>query len=138
MNASGEFAWLYKSANEEKIVTTIQAVQQRTYKKEVYNGYGTNAVNAALLETLTAREKEMLTFFGTDLTAKEIAAKQKVSLRTIEGHKEKLKEKLQVRGSTGLAIYALIQNTYFAHDIMLDKAALYNTNPHTIFTDITA
>ena len=112
LKTTGEFAWLCKSATEEKIVATIEAVHEGRYKKELYNGDGTNAVNRALLQTLSPREKELLSFFGTDLTAKEIAAKVNVSRRTIEGHKEKLKEKLQVKGSAGLAIYALIYNTY--------------------------
>jgi len=84
-------ALFYKSATQEKIVTTIEAVHARTYKNELYNGYRTNAVNIALLKTLTPKEKEILPLFGIDLTAKEIAAKKNASPRTIEGHKEKLK-----------------------------------------------
>ena len=138
LKTAGEFAWLNTSATEEKIVATIQAVQEGTYKKELYNGYGTNAVNLALLETLTAREKEILAFFGTDLTAKEIAAKQNVSPRTIEGHKEKLKEKLQVKGSAGLAIYALIHNTYLPTLLYWIMLLFTSDNPDTILTDIAA
>ena len=138
MKTAGEFAWLFTSATEEKIVTTLHAVHSGTYKREVYNGYGTNAVNVALLHTLTAREKEMLVFFGTDLTAKEIAAKQKMSPRTIEGHKEKLKEKLQVKGSAGLAIYALINNTYLPTILYWVLLLFTNDNPDTLLTDIAA
>ena len=138
MKTAGEFAWLYTSATEEKIVATIQAVHEGTYKKELYNGYGTNVVNRALLNTLTAKEKEMLVFFGTDLTAKEIAAKQNVSPRTIEGHKEKLKGKLQVEGSVGLAIYALIHNTYLPTILYWVMLLFTNDNSDTILTDLAA
>ena len=136
MNTSGEFAWLYKSATEEKIVATIFAVHNGTYKNKVYNGYGTSALNPALLGTLTPREKEILTYLGSDLTAKEIAALQNVSPRTIEGHKEKLKEKLQVKGPGLLAIYALLQNTYLPTLMCWAMLLLTNGNPDTIFTDI--
>ncbi|KAA9034560.1 response regulator transcription factor [Ginsengibacter hankyongi] len=138
MNTSGEFAWLYKSATEEKIVATILAVHKGTYKNELYNGYGTSAVNRALLDALTPREKEMLTYFGADLTAKEIAAIQNLSIRTIEGHKEKIKEKLRVKGSGLLAIYALLQNTYLPTLLYWTMLLFTNGNPDTILADITA
>ncbi len=79
LKTGGEFAWLCKSATEEKIVATILAVHDGTYSKEFYKGYGTNAINRALLETLSSREKSCSLFFSTDLTAKEIAAKVNIS-----------------------------------------------------------
>jgi DNA-binding NarL/FixJ family response regulator len=138
LKSAGEFAWLCKSATEEKIAATIQAVHEGKYKKELYNGYVANAVNRALLQTLSPREKEMLTFFGADLTAKEIAAKVNVSRRTIEGHKEKLKEKLQVKGSAGLAIYALIHNTYLPTLLYWVMMLLSTDTPDILLPDLPA
>lgn len=136
LKTAGEFAWLCKSATEEKIVATIESVHEGRYKKELYNGYGTNAVNRALLQTLSPREKELLAFFGTDLTAKEIAAKVNVSRRTIEGHKEKLKEKLQVKGSAGLAIYALIYNTYLPNLLYWVMLLFTGDTPEILLTEL--
>jgi len=138
MKTAGEFAWLYKSATEEKIVTTIRAVHAGTYIQELYNGYSTNAVNRSLLNTLTPMEKEILPFFSADLTAKEIAAIQKVSPRTIEGYKEKLKEKLQVKGRVGLAVYAFINNTYLHTLLYWVWVLVASDTPDAIFADIAA
>ena len=138
MKTLGEFAWLHKSATEEKIVTTILGVHEGTYIKELYNGYGNNATKRELLDTLTVKEKEMLDLFGADLTAKEIAAIQHLSPRTIEGHKEKLKEKLHVKGSGGLAIYALLYNTYLPTLLYWVMALLAGDTPDAIIADITA
>lgn len=138
LKTAGEFAWLCRSATEEKIVATIVAVYEGTYKKEQYNGDGTNAVNRALLQTLSPREKELLAFFVTDLTAKEIAAKVNVTRRTIEGHKEKLKEKLQVKGSAGLAIYALIYNTYLPNLMYWVMLLFTGETPGLLLTELPA
>ena len=138
MKTSGEFAWLYKSATAEKIVATILSVHKGTYVNERHNGCPTNEINRSRLDGLTAREKEMLTFFGADLTAKEIAAMHHISPRTIEGHKEKLKEKLQVKGSAGLALYALLYNTSLPSLMYWAMLLFTNGNPETILADMAA
>jgi hypothetical protein len=67
-----------------------------------------------------------------------IADIQKVSRRTIEGHMEKLKEKLRVKGSAGLAIYALIHNTYLPTLLYWAMLLFTSDGPDTILIDATA
>ena len=114
MKTAGGFAWLYKGTTEEEIIKTILAVHEGTYKNELYNGFITHAVKPALPQPLTPKEKEILPLFCLDLTAKEIAAKKNLSTRTVEKHKEKIFQKLEVRGTAGLVLYALKNNMYIA------------------------
>ncbi len=109
MKTAEEFAWLYKSATEEEIINTIQAVHEGTHKNMTYNGVCVNAVTTPLPQ-LTPREKQILSLLCLDLTAKEIAAKENISTRTVEKHKGNIMQKLQVKGVAALVLYALKNN----------------------------
>ena len=54
----------------------------------------------------TPRETEFLKWICTDLTYKEIADKMFVSPRTIDGYRDELFDKLQVKSRVSLALYA--------------------------------
>jgi DNA-binding NarL/FixJ family response regulator len=110
MKTAGEFARLYKNASEDEIIKTIQEVHEGTYRNELYNGYYVNAVKTSPLQQLTPKEREILPLFCLDLTAKEIAAKKNLSMRTVEKHKEKIMQKLQVKGIGGMMMYAVRNN----------------------------
>jgi DNA-binding NarL/FixJ family response regulator len=56
---------------------------------------------------LTEREIEFLKLAATDLTYKEIAIRMKVSTRVVDGFRDVLFEKLDVKSRVGLAIFAL-------------------------------
>ncbi len=68
-----------------------------------------NYNNHASLERsmLTGREIEFLKMASTDLTYKEIAQKMKITPRAIDGYRDALFEKLDVKSRVGLAIYAV-------------------------------
>jgi DNA-binding NarL/FixJ family response regulator len=53
------------------------------------------------------RENEFLTYVCTELTYKEIADKMNCSPRTVEGYRDALFEKLEVKTRVGLAMYAV-------------------------------
>ncbi len=57
------------------------------------------------------REAEFLMHVCTDLTYKEIADKMKVSVRTVDGYRESLFRKLNVRSRTGLVIWQINSST---------------------------
>ena len=57
--------------------------------------------------SLSTREIDFLKYACTELTYREIADKMHVSLRTIDGYRDGLFEKLAVRTRVGLAIYAV-------------------------------
>jgi two-component system invasion response regulator UvrY len=56
---------------------------------------------------LTDREIEFLRLASTDLTYKEIAAELKLTPRAVDGYRDALFEKLDVKSRVGLAIYAV-------------------------------
>ncbi len=56
---------------------------------------------------LTAKHIEFLKLVCTDMTYKEIAEVMRMSVRTIDGYREELFAKLNVRSRIGLAIFAI-------------------------------
>ncbi len=65
-----------------------------------------------LMNEVTDREREFLTYVCTEMTYKEIAEKMFCSPRTIEGYRDALFEKLGVHTRVGLALFA-IRNDLF-------------------------
>lgn len=60
--------------------------------------------------TFSDREKEFLSYVATELTYKEIADKMFCSPRTVDGYRDSLFEKLNVKTRVGLAVYFLKNN----------------------------
>lgn len=56
---------------------------------------------------LTTREIEFLKYACTEMAYKEIADKMCVSVRTVEGYRDTLCEKLDLKTRVGLALYAI-------------------------------
>ena len=59
---------------------------------------------------ISAREKEFLTHACSDLTYKEIAALMFLSERTIDGYRDALFQKLNVKSRVGMALEAIRRN----------------------------
>lgn len=60
-----------------------------------------------ILDTLKDREREFLTHACTDRTYKEIANIMCVSPKTVEGYRDSLYEKLEIRNRIGLVLFAI-------------------------------
>lgn len=56
---------------------------------------------------LSERETEFLKLVGTEMTYKEIALQMHISPRTVDGYRDTLFEKLNVKSRVGLVIYAI-------------------------------
>ena len=56
---------------------------------------------------LTDREVEILTLIARGMTTKEIAGKLQLSFHTVNTHRRNIKEKLNVRSSSELVVYAM-------------------------------
>lgn len=56
---------------------------------------------------MTEREMEFLQYAASEMTYKEIAITMKLSERTIDGYREALFEKLQVKSRVGLVLFAI-------------------------------
>jgi DNA-binding CsgD family transcriptional regulator len=61
----------------------------------------------ALIEGLTAREREVLIEIAGGRSNKEVAGRFGISVRTVESHRETLMRKLGVRGVASLTRLAL-------------------------------
>lgn len=64
-------------------------------------------VRTSKLESLTAREREVLAGIAAGETNKEIAARFGISPRTVESHRESLMRKLDIRSVAGLTRFAV-------------------------------
>lgn len=59
------------------------------------------------IAALTDREQLFLQYVCTEMTYKDIAAKMKVSPRTVDGYRDELLSKLNVQSRVGLVLYAI-------------------------------
>jgi DNA-binding CsgD family transcriptional regulator len=57
--------------------------------------------------TLQLRELEFLKLAASELTYKEIAMQMCISIRTVDGYRDQLFEKLGVKSRIGLVLYAI-------------------------------
>jgi len=60
----------------------------------------------ALIETLTQREFEIFQLIAKGLSSGDIAGTLNISAKTVDAHREKIKEKLGVKNSRNLYVYA--------------------------------
>jgi DNA-binding NarL/FixJ family response regulator len=115
----GANGYLFKDCDSETLEQAILNVYQEGF-------YFTPQLSQAMLkglkgsyrkkpvlgntEELSAREVEVLTLICLEFTAKEIADKLFISIRTAEGHRRHLIEKLGVKNTAGLIVKAIKEN----------------------------
>mgnify|MGYP001386693191 CR=1 FL=1 len=113
---NGANGYLLKNAEPEEILKSIYAVQENGY-------YFNDLVNKALLKKLvlknnfkpsfnqnielTEREQEVLKLICEEKTAAEIGKEIFLSPRSVEGIRQRLIEKIGVRNSAGLVMFAI-------------------------------
>lgn len=116
MMENGANGYLLKNADSDEIIKSIYSVHETGY-------YFNDLVNKALLKKLllkgnvkpsfnqniefTERELEVLKLICEEKTAAEIGKVLFISARTVEGHRTKLIEKVGVRNTAGLVMFAL-------------------------------
>lgn len=64
---------------------------------------------------ISKREKELLKWIGADLTYQEIAEKMFLSPNTIDGYRNSLFQKLDIKSRTSLAMFA-VKHGYYVND----------------------
>jgi len=111
----GACGYISKIIKEEELILAIDTVVKKVY-------YYTNEVTNLIVGnfnkkpkdevTFTEREKELLQYIATEMTYKEIADKMFLSPKTIDGYRDDLFQKLQIKSRVGLAVYA-IKNGYY-------------------------
>jgi len=116
MIRNGAKGYVLKDCDPDELKTAIQAVSQKGfYHSELVSGKLIHALSRGeeaekqgpqkLL--LSEKETEFLKWVCTDLSYKEIADKMHVSPRTVDGYRDALHEKLEVKSRVGMALFAI-------------------------------
>lgn len=120
MIRTGANAYLFKDSSPEKFRQVIEEVCEKGfyYDKQVIESLmlpdhgGGRQPFQKQLNLLTNREMEFIRHCCTELTYKEIADLMKVSQRTVDGYRESLFDKLNVKSRTGLVLFAVNTGVY--------------------------
>jgi DNA-binding NarL/FixJ family response regulator len=111
----GVKGFLKKDTHPNELRVALNAVSENGYyysqdtTGKLANLFQKNTENQNFVEKamLNESELEFLRLASTDLTYKEIAAQLNLSPRAIDGYRDSLFEKLDVKSRVGLAIYAV-------------------------------
>ena len=116
MIKSGARGYLLKDASTTELKQAIDDMMLKGYHiNEMADGRmferlsSTRDAGHTTAVFINPREQEFLKWVITELTYKEIASEMNVSPRTVDGYREALFEKLQLKSRIGLAMYALKQ-----------------------------
>ena len=117
----GVSAFLPKNSDRKTFIDAVKTV----YKNGVYFSeedlkmlitYKGNSSKQKTLfdleDDLSEREKDVVKLICQEFTNKEIADKLFISPRTVESHRQRIVEKLGVKNSIGIVVYAIIHNIF--------------------------
>ncbi|GAA4336746.1 response regulator transcription factor [Mucilaginibacter gynuensis] len=105
----GVKGYLLKDSEPGEFEQALTKVSQgEVYYPEFVTRHLINSFNNKVEDIkLNSRELEFLKLAGTELTYKEIADQMCVSVRTVDGYRDQLFEKLQIKSRVGLVLYAI-------------------------------
>ena len=112
MIKSGVDGYLLKDSDPKDIIEAIQIILEGG---NFYSSLVNERLNSVLLDNdynkdqhiLSERELEFLILASSDLTYKQIAEKMFVSVRTIDGYRDSIYQKFNIKTRIGLVIFAL-------------------------------
>jgi DNA-binding NarL/FixJ family response regulator len=122
MMEAGARGYLLKNAHKNEIVEAIKAVSNG-------NIYYCDGVSAKLTRMiaksdkipfnkkssrpeLSQKEIDVIHLVCEEMTNKEIADRLNLSIRTIEGYRDRIQEKIGARNSAGIVVYAIRNKIY--------------------------
>jgi DNA-binding NarL/FixJ family response regulator len=103
----GVKGYLLKDAEPSEFEQALQKVSLGEVYYFVTRHLIHNFNHQVQLLKLNGRELEFLKLAGTELTYKEIADQMCISVRTVDGYRDQLFEKLQIKSRVGLVLYAI-------------------------------
>ena len=109
MLRNGAHGYILKETDPSELQEAILSIYQHSYyHSELVSGRMMSKVKAHENTELgiSDRELEFLTLCATDLTYQEIAEVMNLSPRTVEGYRDSLFNKLNVRSRPGLVVFA--------------------------------
>lgn len=116
MLKNGARGYILKESEPTELKAAIHAVMQKGfYYSEMVTGRLVHSISgmddeshaSQQLLQLTEREIEFLKLACSEMTYKEIAGKMHLSPRTVDGYRDTLFQKLDLKTRTGLVIYAI-------------------------------
>lgn len=109
---SGAAGYVLKDVAAEELILAVQTVHQGgTYfsssvAKTLFSDFN-EARTSQSDDVLSPREEDVLVLLAEGMGNKEIARELNISVRTVEAHRLKIKQKLNISTSAGLIRYAL-------------------------------
>jgi DNA-binding NarL/FixJ family response regulator len=115
MLEAGASGYLLKNADRDEILRATYSV----YERNTYYCRQTSTKLAGMIASskfnpyrkdrtlFTDREKAIIRYICREFSNKEIAAALNLSIRTIEGYREKIQEKMGVHSTAGLVVFAI-------------------------------
>lgn len=107
---SGASGYITKEEGTEKAIEAIRVLMQnkpflseKVANKIMGNLTGRGSQCSFAIESLSDRELEVFQLIGAGLSSREIATQLHISIKTIESHREHIKEKLGLKGASELA-----------------------------------
>lgn len=121
MLEAGARGYLLKNTNKHELLQAVRAVYDgSTYYCMATSGKLTRMIAESKfnpyrnqpVKKFTPREMEIIKLMCEQHTNKEIATLLRLSIRTVESHREKIQEKTGARNSIGIVIYAIKNDLY--------------------------
>jgi two-component system response regulator NreC len=123
MLEAGAMGYLLKNAHKKDIIEAIKTVSRR---EPYYCGHTSMKLakliassrfvpgKAAEKPVLTDKESEIIHLICREFSNKEISETLHLSIRTIEGYRERIMEKIHARNTAGIVVYAIRNNIFKA------------------------
>lgn len=121
MLEAGALGYLLKSSSRQEILDAIQAVSEgKTYycaqttvqMAKIIARSRPGAKGRFAKPAYTEKEKAIIRLICEELSNKEIAARLGISMRTVEGHRERIQEKMKVRNTAGIVVTAIREGIF--------------------------
>lgn len=107
---AGAAGFVLKTGDTDELLAAVRTVLQgKRYISQdlAARDLSANKSQATRLESLTAREREVLQLIGEGRTNREIAGQLCLSVKTVEVHRSRIADKLGVRGRSLLVKYSI-------------------------------
>ena len=121
MLEAGAKGYLLKNAHKNEIIAAVESVHRnQTY----YCNHTSRKLTKMIAESsfnphrrhvqpdFSERELSVIRFICQELSNREIALQLKLSVRTIEGYRERIQEKISARNAAGIVVYAIKNRIY--------------------------
>ena len=121
MLEAGAKGYLLKNAHKDEIIAAVEAVHNdQTYycnhtSRKLTKMIADSSFNPnrrAVKPDFSDKEINVMRLVCQEFSNKEIALQLKLSVRTIEGYREKIQEKINARNTAGIVVYAIKNRIY--------------------------